>query len=279
MKYTGKITDGNGNPIPGSMVLFKDIDNQEVTAFQTNAAGAWMLDTDFDGALLLPGMTINFVAPGYTTYGITPTALLPEFNVSLEKKVTTTVPWIIAMVLGIALLIISQKKKSGKVGKLDKEDLKLIFIAVGGIISFTIIRKILEGFGIWQSNDDKAIAKLSSDPTSFWSPQYWQTINPSNTGWHNPLDESQALALGWKLYNAMGYFSDDPDIVKGVFKSLSTKANASFVAWKFSQPDPSGFGKDLLQYLKHGKDLAPWNGLSSADIVEITTYINSLPNY
>lgn len=276
MIYTGKITDTTGKPIPGAMVVFRNDAGQNITAIQTTAAGAWSLDSDFDNGLLVPGMQVIFAAPGYSEYGISPSALQQSFNVTLQKKITTILPWMVAAVLGAVLIVMNTKKKGkSKVGAINNNDLTTIFLLLGGIIAFTVIKKILESVGIWTSPEKKKLQSIAIDPNSFWTPTYWQNINPGGSGWTYALTEEQAQNLLSQIKSAFGLFTDSPEKVMAAFRTLQTKANVSFLAWELQKTD----GADLLELLRNGGGILPWDGLSDSDTLAINDYINSLPNY
>ena len=69
---------------------------------------------------------------------------------------------------------------------------------------------------------------------------------PANT---QMLKFNDAAQYAKKVYDALNtYFFDSPDIVIGIFSSLSSKLKVSQVAEKFFLI----YGKDILQYLKNG---------------------------
>lgn len=273
MKYAGKITDSSGAPIGGSSIAFVNDAGQRIVSMPTNGAGQWGLDDSVDDGLLQPGVFIVFSAPGYYEYSIAAANLPQTFNVKLTKKADTVLPWMIAVVNATALVYkLSETKKGRKVGKLVSKDLYPIFLIIGGVIAFSTIRRILESLGLWQNQELKAIA---TDPGSFWNPNYWQTINPSNAGWTYALTEDQARGLNDQIKDSFGILNDSPEQVKAVFRSLRTKANASFLAWEFQKTD----GSDLFSFLRNGGGIMPWDGLSDKDVLEINSFINSLPNY
>lgn len=279
MIYSGIISGPGGAQIKNASITVYSSDGLAIVKIPADQHGYWEFDTDFDGGLLDAGNKFSFNAPGYIPYGVSASAIQETFDVSLLKNQSALPLLLLGGAITIGVMSMSKGKKKVGAVKFDNETVKTGLLLAGGIIAFTVTKKVLETTGIWQSADDKKLSALATDPGSFWNPNYWQTVNPSGAGYNSALTEADALSFGWKLYNAMGYGSDDADAVKNVFRSLHTKANASFIAWKFAQPEPSGFGKDLLSYLKNGKGVFPWNGLAASDIVAITDYVNSLPNY
>lgn len=270
MMYKGTILNKNNDPIPGATVTVYDSAGVVITHLPVDSFGIWNLDSDTDSGLLSPGNMIAFSAPGYTTYGISVSALTPVFNLNLSKK--QPVALYVAGGLGLGLLLMGKNKKVAGIQLPKSETTKTILLIGGGVIAFTVVKKILETTGLWESASDKAVKQIAQDPTSFWNPNYWQQ-GPGNFTY--ALTEDQAHDFAIQVYDGMGIATDNEDEIKSVFRNMVTKANVSFVAWEFQKI----FGRDLLSFLKSGKLGLPWNGLSGADIMEINNFVTALPNY
>lgn len=210
---------------------------------------------------------VKFVASGYQTRIISFQELLQNANVLLQPGIQT---WqILAVIAAVALY----RKRAAKVGALSTGDILPIFLIVGGIIGFTVIKKILEALGLWDDKDTKDLDDAAMDPNSFWNPNYWQTIKPASASWTYAITQSTAEQWCREIYNSFGAFNDDEETAIGVFKRCRTKANASFLVYVFDQL----YNQDLLTFLRGGS--WPQDRLSDGDVNTINRYISSLPKY
>lgn len=273
MIYKGSILDSNEQLLPGATLSFTNGAGTTLVSFPVNQYGIWSFDTDTDNGLLDASNSAVFSAPGFVPYSISAGALPSTFNVNLNKKINAAAAVGIGAGIGILLLSSVKGKKVSGVTMPKSETVKTILYIGGGIVAFTVVKKILETTGVWKSASDKAVDTIAQDPTSFWNPNYWQQGPGTFT---YALTEDQAHDFAVQVWDGMGIVTDNAEEVKSVFRNMVTKANVSFIAWKFQKM----FGRDLLSFLKTGKiDFLPWNGLSSSDIVEINNYVSSLPNY
>lgn len=275
MLYQGRISDPDGKPVSNAKLSVYNTSGQLVASFSGDVNDIWRVDTEMDSRLFDPGATWTFSADGYDPQTYRVNEITQVFDVGLEKS-KNLLP---LMLVGVGIIAFSQMavkgKKRRKVGAVDPGTVKTAIYITGGIIGFTIVKSILEKLGLWKSKEKKELDDMTSSANNFWNPNWWQTINPNGLPYNHPLTESQAKTLIQQIKNSFGILNDDPENVKAVFKSLYTKANASFLAWEFQKTD----GTDLLSYLRNGGGILPWDGLSDADVLEITTYVNSLPNF
>lgn len=266
MIYSGIIKGENNSPLKAQFAVL-DVDGKIVgTVNTTDDTGIYSVD--------IPGSSyfLNVYAPGYvsTVYTIAELSAVSN-NISLPKESNNALlifGAVAAVGIGVAMM---NKKKSNKIsGGVTNQDLKMAAFVVGAIIAYNFLYKLCVKFGICTPAD-----QLSTDSTSFWNPNFWQNVNPNGLPYKNPLTEDQARAYISQIKSAFGVINDSPEQVKGVFRSLYTQANASFIAWEYQKNE----GGDLLAFLRNGGGVMWWDGLGDADIMEITNYVNSLPKF
>lgn len=179
--------------------------------------------------------------------------------------------WPLALVLAaVALYRYSQKKKGRKkIGAFTKNDLIPLFWLAGGLIAFSVLKKILISLHIWEDPKSQALDQAAIDPSSPWRPDYWR----KSQNYSYAIDTATAQAYAKEIYDAFGYFDDNEDQAIGVFRRLRTKANLSFLADIFNQL----YGQDLLTFLRGG--IWPKDRLSDDDVSQINSMIAALPNY
>lgn len=271
MTYNGIIKDKKGNPVAGAQYgIINAYHPGEIqgSVYAAGTDGSYSIDISNNFEFL------NVYAPGYqsTVYSQAEVAK----GVIILPKESPIKPW---MVLSLVGLFVAYKAahKSGKkkLSGIDPKDVEVVLLIAGGVIGFVILKQVLEFLGIWGSKDKKELDKLSTNPNSFWNPNYWQNINPNGLPYQSPLTEADAKNLISQIKDGFGLFNDSPEKVKGVFRSLHTKANASFLAWEYQKTE----GGDLLAFIRNGGGVLPWDGLSDADVVQITDYVNQLPNF
>lgn len=271
MNYSGTIKNKQGLPVVAAqygIINVTDPSRIEGAVLVTGEDGRFAIDMSSNNQFL------NVYAPGYQSTVYSQSEITKAGGIIILPKESPVKPWMVFALAGAYLAYQGVKGKK-KVGALSSEDIRNIILGVGGIIGFVLLKQLLEFLGVWDSGNKKKLNQLSSDPNSFWNPNYWQKINPSGTGWTYALTEDQAKDLITQIKNSFGIINDSPEQVKAAFRSLRTKANASFLAWEFQKTD----GIDLLAFLRNGGGLLPWDGLSDADILQINDYINALPNY
>ena len=220
-------------------------------------------------------LRVVFSAPGYKIVNATLDTLLVVPNpiqVYFERS-GVKLPWLEIAAL-FALIAFARKKKK-EVGAVTFDDVKPWLYIGGGLLAFSVVKKTLEALGIWKSADTKAIDQAVNDPNSFWNPNYWTTVKPAGAAWSFAWTWDQAAAVAKTIYDAFGYFGDEASTVKGAFRQCKTQANASYLCYVFYQT----YHQDMLDYLRNGKGVAFWNGLSDSDIAEINNYVNGLIKY
>lgn len=262
----------NNKLIPATVQVVVNATGAPLTQPLTVADGsysAWINVTDrYTNA-------VKFSSPGYQDKTVQFSILENTPDVTLEKGTGGLIqPWQIVVVgAAIAIYMQKEKKKGRKVGFLSTGDIMPIFLLVGGVIGFSLIKAILEKLGLWDSKDTKDLDEAASDPNSFWNPNYWQTIKPANAGWTYAITQAQANQWAGEIYNSFGAWNDCEECVKAVFRRCRTKANVSFLCWEFN----NRYGFDLLDFLRGGN--WPQDRLSDSDVNEINQFVSSLPKY
>jgi hypothetical protein len=126
------------------------------------------------------------------------------------------------------------------------------------------VKKLVEG----------AETEVSTDNPFSYSAFLKQTI-PAQT---QMLTFNSSAQYAKKIYDALNtYIFDSPDIVIGIFSSLSSKLKVAQVAEKFFVI----YGKDILTYLKSGNKTFDFGtgGLSSEDYQRILTIVDNKPKF
>lgn len=258
MYITGKLLGRNKQPIPGTVTVANYAGNMKFSD-TVQGDGSYAVNVDV-------GDWIVFSSPGYREGGVT--VKQSDSVISVELYPETIVSPLVLMAIAAVILVMWEKRKKKGIGAFEKKDLITVFIAIGGIIGFSLIKKLLETLGIWKGQDTKTLDNASINPNSFWNPTYWQNFS----SYSYAISTATAQAYADKIYNAFGAFNDDEEAVIGVFTSLRTKANASFLAYVFQQR----YGMNLLAFLRGG--WWPQDRLSDADVAQINDYVNRLPS-
>lgn len=224
----------------------------------------YTIDAGADAA----GIKIIFSSQGYQSLQTTIAALQSGgSNVHLEKSNKSV--WLLLIALGL-LYTFSTKKKA--VGKLQTGDIIPILLIAGAVIGFSFIKQLLEGLGIWDSEDTKQLDQTAGNGANWWNPDYYKT-KPPHINYTNPITKSRANQLAKYLYDQFNFLNDDEDAAIAVFKSLPSQAAGSFVSESFRDL----FGVDMLSWLRGGS--WPQDRLSDADVNTINKYMLSLPKY
>jgi hypothetical protein len=184
------------------------------------------------------------------------------------------------LIIGAALLLIAaMEKKKRTVGKLSSADMKMIGIALVGLIAINagahIIDKILLLLGIGKSKDTSDLDDIntSGSSTNFWSPDFWKQSDPAHT---RVLNDAVTTDFAKRLHNGLGLFSDDEEGIINIFRQMPTQASVSYLADKFAQL----YSKDLFAYLRGGSWWqVGFDGLSDAELNSITQMISAKPKY
>jgi hypothetical protein len=174
--------------------------------------------------------------------------------------------WLLA---AVALVVTIAKDQHKKMGKINAEHITLLGMAVAGVTGFSIIKKVLEGLGIWESKDTKDLDNVATNPYSPWSPNFWKQ-GPANTLILTEAGANEKIAT---LANCFGFFNDNEEGAKAVFTNFKTQSQLSYFSEKFE----AAMKQDLLKWLRGG--WWPEDRLSDADVNEINQYILRLPKY
>ena len=147
-------------------------------------------------------------------------------------------------------------------------------IAIGAGIYFFVVRPLLQKVGIVKTAEDKLVesqTNLGNSQNAF-SPIFYKT-GPAGT---KLLTYAGSADLAKRIYEAMGYFTDDESAVYSVFRSLKTKSQVSFLAERFA----SIYGVDLLEYLKRGRNqFNPGSGMNTDELAVVLNIVNKLPSF
>jgi hypothetical protein len=153
-----------------------------------------------------------------------------------------------------------------------KQDDSKLLLYGGGllIIYFGILRPILEKFGLATSQAEQQVINQQNLPNNKnpFSPLYWKTISGAKL-----ITRNATNALAKRIFDSMGFFSDDEPGVFSVFTQLKTKTQVSWLADIFQQ----NYKMDLLDFLKRGKGQLPQAGLSDTELQQLLNIVNTLP--
>ena len=153
-----------------------------------------------------------------------------------------------------------------------KQDNNKLLLYGGGllIVYFGILRPLLEKLGIARSQAEQQVINQQNAPNNKnpFSAIYWKTIPGAKL-----IKRNETNALAKRIFDAMGYFSDDESAVFSVFTQLKTKTQVSWLADIFQQ----NYKMDLLDFLKRGKGQLPQAGLNNTELQQILNIVNALP--
>jgi hypothetical protein len=153
-----------------------------------------------------------------------------------------------------------------------KQDNSKILLYGGGllIVYFGILRPLLEKLGLATSKAEQQVINQQNLPNNKnpFSPIYWKTIPNAKL-----ITRNATNSLCKRIYDAMGYFSDDEPAVFSVFSQLKYKTQISWLADVFQQ----NYKMDLLDFLKRGKGQLPQAGLNDTELQQILNIVNALP--
>jgi hypothetical protein len=172
---------------------------------------------------------------------------------------------------------LTQAYEQGIVTQISKRPI-LTTLLVGGI-GYLIFTKLSKKVQEVVDEKQQTKADTSGGATSNVSPwnwsafnNYWLTRFPKG---YKIFTSDSVKTICENIYDAMGYFSDNDDIVKAQIKKCNSKVKVAQVAQRFSQM----YSRDLFTFLKEGVGVR-WNsGMDEANLNAIVDYVNSLPNY
>lgn len=153
-----------------------------------------------------------------------------------------------------------------------KQDNSKLLLYGGGliIVYFGILKPLLEKLGIAKSQADQQLINQQNLPNNKnpFSPIYWKTVYGAKLITRNATNN-----LAKRIYEAMGFFSDDEPAVFSVFSQMKYKTQVSWLSDVFQQ----NYKMDLLDFLKRGKGQLPQAGLNSDELQQILNIVNALP--
>ena len=158
---------------------------------------------------------------------------------------------------------------------MKKEDKNIILYGGIAVLAyFGVIRPILKKVGIVKSAEDILVINQGNIPNN---------ANPFSSAFYKYGGAGTALLTvatadnyAKRIYNAMGWLTDDEAAVYSVFRSLKTQSQVSFLAERFRIK----YGTDLLEFLKKGKNqFNAASGLNSDELATVINIVNKLPKY
>jgi hypothetical protein len=271
VEVAGYIFDQNGQPLFATVSL-------RVPGYSFDPASNVSSYIVTLNGTLVDAATVTFSADGYQSLTIGVAALMdragadPNYraDVTLAKASSISGPLMGLALLGFAAWALDRKKK---VGAIATKDVFPWLIVAGGVIAFSVVRKILIALGIWDDKDDKDLDQASTDSEAFWNPNFWRNVLPAGKSYTYVVDTATAISYSDQIWDATGAFNDCEECIIGVFKLMRTQANASYLCYVFQQR----YGEDLLTFLRGG--IWPQDRLSDADVNTINRFVNSLPQY
>lgn len=138
----------------------------------------------------------------------------------------------------------------------------------GGLLAFTVIKRLLIAGGIAAGPGTKAASDEIIDPRSYWKPSYYKRTGGML------VTRAYAEYSAKQIHNAFGIFQDDFNAILAVFNNMPSKAAISWLADVFQQM----YKEDLLTFLTNGGGILPWDGLSDAQLKQLLAFTNKLPN-
>lgn len=173
---------------------------------------------------------------------------------------------------GLALLAVTEDKKIGAANT-GKNNLINAGLLIGGgyvlIKAIGIADNLLELLGLQKSVETRTLDFASTDPNSFWNPNFWRQFS----NWNYALTANQARSIISQLKSAFSWFNDDEAAAIAALKQLKTQSNLSYISYVFSADE----GKDFLTWLRG--DAYPNDRLSDAEIYDLHNYIAKLPTH
>ncbi len=259
MRIEGKILGAQNKPIAATVTL-TDTATEQMQFLQIAEGENYTLTID-ETAPGIFDLLIIFSSPGYKSLSLTVGQLVngPK-DIILEKANT-----LFLIIAGAGLLYAFSKNKRKKVGALQTQDLMPFLMIAGAVLGFNALSKLLDKLGLGKN---PATADLS-DPNSPWKPNYWRQF----TNFSYSISPTQADQYAQTIHNAFTVFQDDFNTIMGVFSNCKTKANVSYLSDIFFRK----YDEDLLSFLGDGGGVLPWDGLSSAHMSELISYVSKLP--
>ena len=164
--------------------------------------------------------------------------------------------------------------------KLSQQNQDIAFkvgLVVAGYLLFA--KPILNYLGITKGKGEHMADQNSQDPNSPLNTKFFEKYlyfkGENGTGkkiiMQSLWDRVKHSAM--KLVDGFGYFTDNEDQIMSAIKDMKTKAEISLLSYYLSLYHK----RDLIEFLRHGRDLLPENGLSNDELVQVFNYVNNLP--
>ena len=167
----------------------------------------------------------------------------------------------------------------GIVAQIKKKPL-LTTIIVGGL-GYYAYKKISEKLTEFRQESRVDTADTHGAAVSNVSPfnypafdNYWIAGKRFPAG-YKVLTDASVRSVAKNIYDAMGYISDDEDVIKAQIKRCNSKVKISQLSKMFTQI----YKRDLITFLKDGVGVRPNAGLSKEVLDEVLRYVNSLPTF
>lgn len=275
LTYSGQVIDAeSGQPVPGATVIF---------LYQGGNIGQAVADK-YGIFTIKSGLQpdiIRISSVGYQTFDFpwqqsASFELIKDYKTQEEVIVKSTKPkqnntWLLLLLIP---LILSKKKAGVKtVGELKATDVWPWVIIAAAFLGWKLIYTLLQDLGIFLSKEDKNVRDELRNSESPFSPTFWQK-GPTGT---LLLYEATAQKFVYDIYHALGFWHDDFDTIYGIFQTMKTKSQVSYLADKFQKR----YNVGLLSFLNDGNSTLslPWDGLRNSNLSKIIDLVNSLPDY
>lgn len=146
--------------------------------------------------------------------------------------------------------------------KLDVNSI-MPYVIIGGVIFAGY--KLLQKIGLVKTAADAAAsnAAASLQNANYFSPDYYKTGGAGTL----ILTAAASDFLAKSIYDSKGIFNDDEDKLFGVFKSLKTKSQVSFLAEVFYRK----YKRDMIAYIN--------SFLNDKEMLTLKNIVDKLPNY
>lgn len=149
----------------------------------------------------------------------------------------------------------------------------LLIIGAFAIAYFGIINPLLKKLGVKQTPEGKLIDDLEKmdNKDNPFSPVFLRSLKAGSKVTLLKSDIKKALAK--RIYDALGYFSDDEAAVISAFRTLKTQSQVSDLATAFG----TIYKTDLFDFIKKGKGIFPQAGLNEIELNQIIQTVFALP--
>lgn len=158
--------------------------------------------------------------------------------------------------------------------KLTEQQQNLLFKVILVIaIYFLFARPLFQKLGLAKDKTDKLIENQENQTPkeNAFSPNFYKYAPVGSL----LLKRAQAEQLANQLFDALGYWYDDEAKVIGVFRSLKTKSQVSFLSDVFNQLH----NVDILEFMRKGKGVMWEAGLNDTELAQVINIVNQLPKY